>query len=94
MQLDNIDIKILKENFDDEVIEKLDTQNVGKIYNYLTNNGVYYAKDLFISQADLFLFDYNVFIEKFEKLKQKLGNNYIEMLGEDSSLIDMMYEDN
>ena len=38
MILDDIDIKILKENFDDEVIEKLDTQNVGKIYNYLTNN--------------------------------------------------------
>lgn len=94
MQLDNIDIKVLKENFDDEIISQLDNRNVNKIYNYLINLGIYYAKDIFISQADLFLMDYDLFVEKFEKLKQKLGNNYIDMLGEDCSLIDIMYENN
>ena len=92
MQLDNIDIKVLKENFDDEIISQLDNRNVNKIYNYLINLGVYYAKDIFISQADLFLMDYDLFVEKFEKLKQKLGEDYIDMLGEDCSLIDIMYE--
>lgn len=94
MQLDKIDIKILKENFDNEIIEQLDSQNVSKIYNYLINQGVYYAKDIFVSQVDLFLLDYETFVEKFEKLKHKLGEKYIDMLGEDSSLIDIMYEDN
>ena len=93
MQLDNIDIKVLKENFDEEILSQLDEQNISKIYNYLINLGVYYAKDIFISQADLFLLDYDLFVEKFEKLKQKLGENYIDMLGEDCSLIDIMYED-
>ena len=93
MQLDNIDIKVLKENFDDEILSQLDEQNISKIYNYLIDLGVYYAKDIFISQADLFLLDYDLFVEKFEKLKQKLGENYIDMLGEDCSLIDIMYED-
>ena len=93
LQLDNIDKKILRENFDDEIISQLDEQNVSKIYNYLINLGVDYAKDIFISQADLFLLDYNLFVEKFEKLKNKLGENYIDMLGEDCSLIDIMYED-
>ena len=37
MQLDNIDIKVLKENFDDEILSQLDSQNVNKIYNYLIN---------------------------------------------------------
>ena len=94
MQLDNIDIKVLKENFDDEIISQLDNQNVNKIYNYLIDLGIYYAKDIFISQADLFLLDYDLFVEKFEKLKQKLGYDYIDMLGEDCSLIDIMYENN
>ena len=35
MQLDSIDIKILKENFDDYIIKQLDFENVSKIYNYL-----------------------------------------------------------
>lgn len=94
MQLDNIDIKILRENFDDEIISQLDGGNIKKIYNYLMDLGVYYAKDIFISQADLFLLDYDIFVEKFEKLRQKLGGDYIEMLGDDCSLIDIMYEDN
>ena len=55
-------------------------------------NGIYYAKDIFISQVDLFLLDYEIFVEKFEKLKERLGNNYIDLLGEDCFLIDIMYE--
>lgn len=93
MQLDSIDIKILKENFDDYIIKQLDFENVSKIYNYLIKEGVYYAKDIFISQADLFLLDYSLFIEKFEKLKNKVGKDYIEKLGEDCSIIDIMYNE-
>ena len=93
MQLDSIDIQVLKENFDDELIEQLDTENVSKIYNYLISNGIDYAKDIFISQADLFLLEYDLFVKKFEKLKNKLGVDYINMLSEDCSLIDIMYED-
>lgn len=59
----------------------------------MINNGIYYVKDLFISQADLFLLDYNLFVKKFEKLKNKLGNNSVDILGEDCSAIDIMYED-
>jgi len=92
MQLDSIDIKILKENFDDYIINQLDSENIAKIYNYLIQEGVYYAKDIFISQADLFLLDYDLFVEKFKKLKNKVGKDYIDKLGEDCSLIDIMYE--
>ena len=92
MQLDDIDIKILRENFDNNIINQLDNENVDKIYNYLIDNGIYYAKDIFVSQADLFLFDYDDFVERFDKLKTKLGINYAEILGEDCSVIDYMYE--
>ena len=92
MQLDSIDIKILKENFDDYIINQLDSENIAKIYNYLIKEGVYYAKDIFISQADLFLLDYDLFVKKFEKLKNKVGKDYIDKLGEDCSIIDIMYE--
>lgn len=94
MQLDNIDIKVLKENFDDEIIAQMNSQNVERIYNYLISLGVYYAKDIFISHVDLFLLDYDLFVKKFEKLKQKIGDNYIDKLGEDCSLIEIMYENN
>ena len=93
MELDDIDIKVLRENFDDETISEIDSENVSKIMKYLKDNGVYYAKDLFISSLDLFLLPLDNFIDQFEKLKTKLGSNYVEELGEDTSLIELMYED-
>ncbi len=92
MILDDIDIKILKENFDEELISQIDSDNIAKIFNYLNNNGVYYAKDLLLNSLDLFLNPSDVFIKKFEHLKEVLGNEFVDKLGEDSSLIEIMYE--
>lgn len=92
MIFDEIDDKVLKENFDEELINQLDVYNVEKIFNYLFDNGVYYAKDLFLSSLDLFLYSYDEFSEKFENLKERLGNDYVDKLAEDSSLIEIMYE--
>lgn len=85
------DIKILKENFDEDMIKELDIENVKIIIDYLLRNKVYYAKDLLLNSLDLFLLDSNIFIEKFENLKMKLGSNYVDKLGEDMSLIELMY---
>ena len=40
MQLDSLDIKILKENFSDEEIAKMDALNIFKIFRYLQENNV------------------------------------------------------
>ena len=93
MELDELDLKILKENFDEDTINELDGENVYKIMKYLKENGVYYVKDLFLSSLDLFLLSYDIFIDKFEKLKNKSGEEYIKKLAEDESLIEIMYED-
>ena len=92
MNLDEIDIKILKENFDENLINQIDSENVSKIFKYLEDNGIYYAKDLFLTSLDLFLYPLDDFIRKFEVLKDKLGEDYINKLGEDVSLIELMYE--
>ena len=92
MNLDEIDIKILKENFDENLIKQIDSENVSKIFKYLENNGIYYAKDLFLTSLDLFLYPLDDFIRKFENLKNKLGEDFANKLGEDSSLIELMYE--
>ena len=92
MNIDEIDIKLLKENFDSETIKKIDAENVYHINKYLLDNDVYYAKDLLISSLDLFLLPYEEFIKRFERLKERLGNDFVDKLGEDTSLIEIMYE--
>ncbi len=91
MILDEIDMQVLRENFDEETINEIDYNNVSKILNYLDNNGVYYAKDLFLSSLDLFLLPYDEFVVRFDKLKNILGEDYVDILGEDSSKIELMY---
>ena len=92
MILDEIDKKILIENYDKYLINQIDPNNVSKIFNYLKNNGVYYAKDLLLNSLDLFLYPFEEFKKKFEHLKNVLGTDYVNILGEDVSLIEIMYE--
>ncbi len=92
MQLDNLDIKVLRGNFDDDEVARIDTLNIAKIFRYLQENGVYYAKDLLLSSLDLFLLPVEDFIRQFEKLKTRLGADFVDKLGEDSSLIEIMYD--
>lgn len=42
VELDNLDIKVLRENFDDDTINKIDMDNISKIIMYLKK--VYYPK--------------------------------------------------
>ena len=91
MNFDEIDMKILEENFDKERINQINMDNISEIFKYLNESGIYYLKDLFLTSLDLFLLPSNEFINKFEKLKDKLGNDYVDKLGEDSSLIEIMY---
>ena len=60
---------------------------------YLHKNGIYYLKDLLISSFDLFLLPNTTFTQRFEKLKTKLGSDYIEKLASFEGLIDIIYED-
>lgn len=92
MILDDIDIKILRENFDDELISRIDSNNVLRILKYLDSNDIYYAKDLLLTSLDLFLLPCEEFIKRFEHLKTKLGSSFAEKLGNDASLIEIMYE--
>ena len=92
MIFDDIDIKILNENFDEDIIKQIDSNNVNRIFEYLKDNDIYYYKDLFLNSLDLFLLPYDSFISKFERLKKELGSDYVNKLAEDSSLIETIYK--
>ena len=55
MNIDELDIKVLKENYDIDEIKNIDINNVSKINKYLEENGVYYSKDLFLIYILFFL---------------------------------------
>lgn len=82
------EIKNIVDTFDEDIIKKVDIDNLFKIYKYLIDNGIYFARDLIVDYLDIFTLDYDEFVIKFEKLKNKLGSNYIEMLESDISKLE------
>ena len=82
------DVINLKETFDNDVLNKIDENNLIRCYKYLIDEKIYFAKDMIIEYIDIFLIDYFEFKIKFQKLKDDLGAHYIEKLEEDISIIE------
>lgn len=79
------EIRNIVDTFDSEIIKGIDVDNLFKIYKYLIDNGIYFARDLIVDYLDIFVLDYDCFVTRFEELKKKLGSNYIEVLENDIS---------
>ena len=82
------EIKNIVDTFDEEIIKKVDIDNLFKIYKYLIDNGIYFARDLIVDYLDIFTLDYDEFVTRFEKLKSELGSNYVEILENDISKLE------
>ena len=89
--LDEIDLKNIEEMYDEYTVNQIDKDNVMEIYNYLIDQGIYYASDIFVERLELFIQNSEDFIRKFEELKIEIGMEYIEKIGEDTGLLDKMY---
>ena len=82
------DVINLKETFDNDVLNKIDENNLSRCYKYLIDEKVYFVKDIILEYIDIFLIDYFEFKIKFQKLKDDLGARYIEKLEEDISILE------
>ena len=47
---------------------------------------------MFIERLELFLLDSEEFIKKFDMLIDSIGDNYVDVIGENSELLDCMYK--
>ncbi len=89
--LDEIDKQDIQEMYDEYTLNQLENENVKIIYNYLLEQGIDLAKDIFIERLELFLQNSNEFIKKFEMIKQEMGDNYAKKIEEDTNVLEKMY---
>lgn len=86
--MQNIDINELYDKYEPEIFQNLDEENVVKIINFLILEKVDFIDELFSDYLDLFRIDYNEFINRFNNLKEKYGNNLVELISKDLSILD------
>lgn len=84
-----IDIDISK--YESSVVKNIDKDNLMKIVNFLYSNGCDYIEDLLEDYLDIFTFDYNEFVSKFNKLNKKYNNKLIEEISMDMNILEEFY---
>ncbi len=83
----NIDIS----KYEESVIKNLDKDNVDKIISFLSLNGCDYIEELLENYLDIFAFEYNEFVIRFNKLNDKYNHNLINEIRDDMNILEELY---
>ena len=90
--LDEDSLNNIVETYDNELLLKLDTNNIINIINYLKRNNIDYIEDILSLYTDLFILDVNDFINRFEILKKRYGKNFCDNLAFKLDILESMWE--
>lgn len=69
------------DNYKTEYLELLDEQNFLKIYKLFIEYKFYFIEDIILKYLEIFEMDYNVVKDKIELLRNRLGNNFVYIIG-------------
>lgn len=77
--------------YEKSVIKNLDEENIMKIVSYLLSNNCDYIEELLEDYLDIFTFEYNEFITKFNDLNKKYNYNLINEIKENMNILEELY---
>ena len=84
-----MDIDITK--YEKSVINNLNKENITKIVKFLISNQCDFIEELLEDYLDIFTFEYNEFVSKFNKLNKKYNNNLINEIKDDMNILEEFY---
>ena len=84
-----IDIDISK--YENSVINNINKDNVKKIINFLISNGCDFVEELLQDYLDIFTFEYDEFVIRFNKLNDKYNHNLINEIKDDMNILEELY---
>ena len=83
----NIDIN----KYDNSVIKNIDKKNVNKIISFLSSNGCDFIEELLEDYLDIFTFEYDEFVIRFNKLDEEYNLNLINEIRNDMNILEELY---
>ena len=86
-----IGIDEIKEKYEKNIIDKLDKENARKIFNFLMEKKCDFLEDIASDYFDLFVFDYEYFVNKFEYLNKKYNGEFLKKASMDMNLLEEFY---
>ena len=91
--LDFDDIEELYDNYDVNVLNNIDRDNFDKIYNLFKEYKFDFIEDIIIKYFDIFVLEYKDVDNKLNRLVKALGDNYIDIIGNDMSYLEYIVRD-
>ena len=85
----NIDLNKYEKSF----INIINKDNLNKITFFLLSNDCDYIEELLEDYLDIFTFEYDEFVIRFNKLNDKYNHNLINKIRDDRNIIDEFYFD-
>ena len=83
-------LNLIYANYEEDFINSLDEENFIKISNLFKNNNFYFINDIYLNYLEIFNLDYEEVFNKLEILKNKLGNNYNYIIGNDMRYLEFL----
>ena len=73
-------LDIIYSNYDEDYVNNLDEKNFIEIYNLFKKYNFYFINDIILNYLEIFEMDYDDVEEKIIDLKEKLGNNFVQII--------------
>ena len=86
--ISKINYEELVNKFEPHVIKNIDMENLNKIINFLVSEKFDYIDEIVEDYLDLFLIDYEDFVSRYQLLKNKYGENLVELISEDLGILE------
>ena len=83
----NIDLS----KYENSVIENINEENINKIVSFLLHNGCDYIEELLEDYLDIFMFEYDEFVTKFNRLNEKYNHDLINIIRDDMNVLEEFY---
>lgn len=79
--------------YENDVIKNINKENMLKIIYFLEKENCDFIDEIIENYLDLFTFNYDEFIYKYNKLNNKYNNNYLKEVSIDMNLLEEFYLD-
>lgn len=85
--LDEFYYNLVVYSYDELYLDTLDENNFIKIYELLKKYNFYFINDIILRYLEIFQMDENYVEDELLKFRNKLGNNYVYIIGNDMTYL-------